>query len=353
MTEMRRCRRLWVIAVWIVALPVAVVLGFFVISCFVEFRPAMVERVYQCDQPELLPETLTLVSWNIGYAGLGDNMDFFYDGGKRVRDTRARTAINLDQIIQTLQEINADIMLLQEVDRSSHRSYHMDEAEAIGAAFPGYAATFALNYKAWCVPIPLRNPIGRVSGGLLTLSRYQPIDATRYQYPSCFPFPERMFNLKRCLLSARFLTDAGDTVMINNTHNTAYDDGNMRFEESVFLADLIARADSSGVQSVTGGDWNQYPPDYIPTVAELSNPYFTPQKIAGGLFHRLGRFVYDEKSPSLRYLDRPFQADSSVQTLTDFFFVSSNIKVLSIETLPLDFHSSDHNPVVMKLVFSR
>jgi len=39
--------------------------------------------------------------------------------------------------------------------------------------------------------------------------------------------------------------------------------------------------------------------------------------------------------------------------LTDFFFVSPGIEVLSIETLPLDFHSSDHNPVVMKIVFSR
>ena len=141
--------------------------------------------------------------------------------------------------------------------------------------------------------------------------------------------------------------------MIDNTHNTAYDTGNMRFEECVFLAELIARADSAGIRSVTGGDWNQYPPDYIPSAAELSNPYFVPQQIDGRLFRRAGRFVYDAQHPSLRYLDRPFRADSSVRTLTDFFFVSPGIEVLSIETLPLDFHSSDHNPVVMKIVFSR
>lgn len=74
--------------------------------------------------------------------------------------------------------------------------------------------------------------------------------------------------------------------MIDNTHNTAYDTGNMRFEECVFLAELIARADSAGVRSVTGGDWNQYPPDYIPSAAELSNPYFVPQQIDGRLFRR-------------------------------------------------------------------
>ena len=350
---MRKYRRFRAVTVRIVVPLVVVAAVFFGISWLAEFRPAPVEEVYRCQQPDSLPDTLTLVSWNIGYAGLGDNMDFFYDGGRRVRDTRARTAANLAQIVLTLQKIDADIMLLQEVDRSSHRTYRIDEAGLIGAAFPGYAAAFGFNYKSWFVPIPLRDPIVRVASGLLTLSRYRPLDAVRYQYPSRFPFPERMFNLKRGLLSARFLTAAGDTVMIDNTHNTAYDTGNMRFEECVFLAELIARADSAGVRSVTGGDWNQYPPDYIPSAAELSNPYFVPQQIDGRLFRRAGRFVYDAQHPSLRYLDRPFRADSSVRTLTDFFFVSPGIEVLSIETLPLDFHSSDHNPVVMKIVFSR
>ena len=66
---------------------VAVAAVFFGISWLAEFRPAPVEEVYRCQQPDSLPDTLTLVSWNIGYAGLGDNMDFFYDGGRRVRDT--------------------------------------------------------------------------------------------------------------------------------------------------------------------------------------------------------------------------------------------------------------------------
>lgn len=39
---------------------------------------------------------------NIGYAGLGDNMDFFYDGGRRVRDSRERTARNLKEIVETI-----------------------------------------------------------------------------------------------------------------------------------------------------------------------------------------------------------------------------------------------------------
>ena len=131
---MRKYRRFRAVTVRIVVPLVAVAAVFFGISWLAEFRPAPVEEVYRCQQPDSLPDTLTLVSWNIGYAGLGDNMDFFYDGGRRVRDTRARTAANLAQIVLTLQKIDADIMLLQEVDRSSHRTYRIDEAGLIGAA---------------------------------------------------------------------------------------------------------------------------------------------------------------------------------------------------------------------------
>ena len=72
-----------------------------------------------------LPDTLTILSWNIGYAGLGDNMDFFYDGGRRVRDSRERTARNLKEIVETISRVNPDIALLQEVDLDSRRSYRI------------------------------------------------------------------------------------------------------------------------------------------------------------------------------------------------------------------------------------
>ena len=34
-------------------------------------------------------ESFNVVTWNIGYAGLDREMDFFYDGGTRVRPARA------------------------------------------------------------------------------------------------------------------------------------------------------------------------------------------------------------------------------------------------------------------------
>ena len=330
----------------------AVVVLFFVFSWIAEYRPAGRETtLYDKTGPEYLPDTLTVVSWNIGYAGLGDNMDFFYDGGRRVRDSRTRTAQNLQEIIRTLKNLHADLILLQEVDLDSHRSYGICEVDSLQKAFPEYHLSFTYNYKVHWVPIPLKNPIGRVNSGVVTLSRIGPFKSERIQYPSAFPFPVRLFNLKRCLLSSHFLTASGDTLIVNNTHNTAYDTGGMR--EMNFLARELDSAASPHTQILTGGDWNQYPPTYTPSTEELSNENFVPQSVDKTLFGEKFRFAFDARTPSLRYLDHTWIDNDSTSrpctTLTDFFLLSSSLKILSIETLPLVFHASDHNPVLLRI----
>ena len=323
-----RIRKTFKATVWAAAAICVAAVLFLGVSWIAEYRPDARETViYDTAEPVFLPDTLTVLSWNIGYAGLGDDMDFFYDGGKRVRDSRRRTLENLRDIVAELRKADADIMLLQEVDCDSHRSYGIREVDSLRAAFPGYVLSFAYNYRAWWVPIPLRSPMGRVGSGLVTLSRVVPLQAQRVQYPSAFPFPVRLFNLKRCLLALQFRTADGDTVLIGNTHNTAY--------------------------------WNQYPPGYTPSPEELSNEFFVPQAVDSQVFGPGFRFAYDDSAPSLRYLDAPWTPvpedgeprQRPQTTLTDFFLVSPGVRVLSVRTLPLGFRSSDHNPVVMRVVF--
>ena len=346
------------IAIGTLSVGVATGVLFFAAAWIGEYRPAPRERVETLATPLVtrhsLPDTLTLISWNIGYAGLGDNMDFFYDGGSRVRDSHSRTLQNLDTILTTLRRLAPDIILLQEVDRHSHRSYGMDQVELLHRALPQYTLSFAYNYHVRWVPIPLCEPIGRVESGVATLSRIRPRGAERIDYPSRFAFPVRLFNLKRGVLSTQFVTRAGDTVCILNTHNTAYDTGGMRSQEMHFLSHLLDSLSRRGITTLTGGDWNQYPPHYHPSQAELSNPYFVPQAIDSTIFGPL-RFVHDTLR-SLRYLDRPYRTPSPchapLTTLTDFFLCSPKVRILSVETLPLNFRASDHNPVRLRIVIN-
>lgn len=314
-----------------------------------EYRPELEETVFVSENPTRLPDTLKIVSWNIGYAGLGENMDFFADGGRGVRDTKTRTAANLSHIISTLRAIDADIMLLQEVDSNAHRTYGILEVDSLRKAFPDHTLTFAYTYKTLWVPVPIREPMGGVRSGLVILSRAVPLEVIRYQYPSQHSFPKRMFYLKRALMAAHFLTPAGDTVLIANTHNSAYEPGNMREEEVNFLHELLESRHATGIRSVTGGDWNQFPPLYIPSQAELSNRYYVPYPIPEDLFDDKWVFAYDRRYPTLRYLDRPY-LPGTVTTTTDFFLVSDDLEILSVETLPENFRASDHNPVVLQVV---
>lgn len=334
---------------------------FIIVGAVTDYRPKVQEPVLELYAPvpeqglaagvdsglhcgQQLPDSLNVLCWNIGYGGLGDNMDFFYDGGTRVRDTEARTKENLAAIIATIRRQDADIVLLQEVDRSSKRTYHIDECAMLHEALPEYYMYFAYNYRSFFVPKPLREPIGKVGSGLVILSKYRPEQVIRHQYPSKFPFPVSMFNLKRCLMTAHFSLADGRTLVVGNTHNTAYDTGNMRSVESDYLAQLLKKYEDNGTEVLIGGDWNQYPASYEPSAEEDDNENFSTVRIEEEKFTPYGRFESAAGAKTLRHLDRIYDS-KSVLTVTDYFFLSHDLQSSPVTMLPLNFRHSDHNPV--------
>jgi len=339
----------------ILAIAVAALAAFFALSYVTEFRPEDNTEVNDyfgragCGSP-VLPDTLKIMTWNIGYAGLGDNMDFCVDGGDRVRDTRERTEQNLDDIISVLKEADADIYLLQEVDEKSHRTYGINEIKAVADAFPEYGVYFAPNFKVLFVPSPLKEPIGRVCSGVLILSKFWPSAVRRLSYPSSFSFPVRMFNLKRCLLEADFQTGDGQAVHIGNTHNTAFDTGGMRTVEDEFVKNRIAAFSRAGERFIIAGDWNQCPPQYKPSAAELENKFFAPEIFDTTGINSFAGILCDTGRHSMRYNDKPY-GPGSTKSLLDFCLMSKKgMEAIDVHTLDLKFHSSDHNPVSLVII---
>ena len=67
---------------------------------------------------------ISLLTWNIGYAGLGSEMDFFYDGGKKVRPQQEYYNQCFDGIKNFIrQNDSVDFIFLQEVDEKAKRSF--------------------------------------------------------------------------------------------------------------------------------------------------------------------------------------------------------------------------------------
>ena len=347
------------ILLYVLAAVAAAFLVFLLTAVITDYRPA--DREVLQDRSglssgtgpmEVLPDSLSILCWNIGYGGLGDDMDFFYDGGTQVRSSRERTMANIAGIISEIRSHNADIILLQEVDECSRRTYRINEVEMLRRAFPDYHIYLAYNYKSFFVPIPVKAPMGKIASGVVLMSRIAPKEVLRWQYPSRFPWPVSMFNLKRCLMTATFSLSDGRSIVIGNTHNTAYDTGGMRTIEIRWLGELTDSLASHGTQFIIGGDWNQYPPEYTPSAVESADPHFTTVALDTSLLQGTGNIAWDPSSKTLRHLNTVYGPES-VLTVTDYYYVSDGISVDSVKALDLSFRNSDHQPVLLKVSFRK
>lgn len=317
-----------------------------------EYKPAPVMplKVTEAalkDEPAV-GDLFTVVSFNTGYAGLDRTQDFFMDGGKNVRPgSEEEVRDNLSHMLGVLDRFNAQIILLQEVDEDSARSYGINQKEYYRRGLAMNAA-MAYNYQCAFVPFPWP-PMGKVSSGLVTLTELNVQSAERISLPVPFDWPVRAANLKRCLLVERVpVKDTGKELVIINLHLEAYDDGEGKLAQTRQLVELLQAEVDAGNYVIAGGDFNQTFPD-APAM-----PAVEPDGWQPGLMAELPdglRYVYDAANPTCRSLSKPYTGDRN-QTqfyVIDGFILSDNLKVNHVETVDLNFLSSDHNPVLLQL----
>jgi len=339
--------------VGIVGLIVLIGGGLLLFGMVTEFRPDPVVPVTITGMPsrKLDPEgVFSLVTWNIGYGGLGKEMDFFYDGGKQVRpeqDCFNRTVDTIGNFLRRKDSV--DFFLLQEVDRGSRRSWFLDEMKWLTTLLPGFCIAYASNYDCRFVPVPVTNPMGRVISGVVTCSRFRPEEAVRHGFDRHVPWPGRVFDMKRCFLVLRYPLPDGHQLVLVNIHNSAFDTGGvLRTREMEMITQFLVTEYQSGNYLVAGGDWNANPPGFKPEEVVTENP------VKRELFQDLAsfvpgwEFVFDPAKPTNRNLDQAYQPGITPVTIIDFFLVSPNVWILDVHTVQTNFEASDHQPVMMQ-----
>lgn len=336
-----------------IAAIVVVIILLFIWFTIKDYKPGKTEILEQTMKDKAICEPgteLSVISWNIGYAGLGENMDFFYDGGKMVEPPRIYYQICLNGIINQLNTMDIpDFFIFQEVDINSARSYYTDQAKLIQGLFPGMLHVFANNYKVPFVPVPWHHPMGKVNAGLLSLFRYQSDSALRISLPGDYKWPVKLFMLDRCFTFNSFPVRNGKKLILINTHNEAFDKGDMRIAQLKALKEVMENEYTRGNYVVAGGDWNQNPPGFDSTLLDKKYRTFSVKpSIDKNLLPEGWKWIYQQDLPTNRKVDEPYKAGHTPVTIIDFFVVSPNIKVNSIKTYPFDFLYSDHNPVEMK-----
>ena len=319
-----------------------------------EYNPSHAENAqfgsYTADET-LNKTTIRVLTLNTGYAGLGEDADFFMDGGKGVRTAdRAKVEENMKGISAVLRRSGADFILLQEVDTDSKRTYRLNQWNYYEQALRRYESRFALNYSCQYVPYPLSERIGRVNSGLVTLSRYDISSATRYALPCPFSWPVRVANLKRCLLLSRIPIDGSDKeLVLVNLHLEAYDDGEGKAEQTEALLELLQAEYEKGNYVVAAGDFNQLFPRTEDTYPIKSTSDWTPGTL--GSAPAGWRYAFDKSTPTCRLLNEPYSPRSAKTQyyVIDGFLLSPNVRLESVETLDQGFGYTDHNPVIAEL----
>jgi endonuclease/exonuclease/phosphatase family metal-dependent hydrolase len=332
-------------------------IGLIIYAVISDYKPEEKERISQSDNPSVLDDSLTftLLTWNIGYAGLDKDMDFFKDGGTKVITPKDKCLDNISHIGDfLLKNDTVDFILLQEIDRDSKRSYRIDQYEKIAGILSGHHPFFARNYDVFFVPAPPTKPMGKVLSGIAVYSKFIPESSTRYSFPGNIGFPEQLFYLDRCFMVIRYRIENGKELVLINTHNEAFDkSGNIRKAQMKRLKEFILNEYSSGNYVLVGGDWNQYPPDFKP--AFHGNKGFTGQI---GNFYLMGiesdyipgewKWIYDPTTPSFRTVVAAYDPATTPTSVCDIFLISPNIESVFVKCYNLGFANSDHNPVIMQ-----
>ncbi len=340
----------------IILAAVVVIAGIFLaVMSIAEYRPEDVEtvEVEGASSAGLSPGgSLSVMSWNIGYGALGDDADFFMDGGEDVMSSdEERVLSNMEGITEEAAGQDADVYFFQETDRDSKRSYNTDEASMITEAFKGYESSFANNYKALYVPYPWP-PIGKVDSGLLTLSSFEVSGASRISLPCPFSWPIRTCNLKRCLLISRVPLEGSDReLVLINLHLEAYDSGEGKIEQTKELVSVLTEELKKGNYVIAGGDFNQTFSDVDLSPYPQGEGLWQPGVIDVSDLGEGFTALMDNRVPSCRLLNRPYAGadkEDFQYYMIDGFIVSDNIDVTSMRTLDRGFACSDHNPVLLK-----
>jgi endonuclease/exonuclease/phosphatase family metal-dependent hydrolase len=275
-----------------------------------------------------------VLSWNIQFAGSRD-LHFFYDGGDAVHVPPPVVDRTLAGIAAHVRE--ADLALIQEIDRGARRTNFVDELPALAAGFPAWAS--ACYHRVRWLPHPTRVPLGRVEFHLAALSRFAMRDARRVQLPRMNePRWRRALNIKRCLLDAELPIEGGGALSVAVTHLSAFTKGDDTLVRQV--AAVAEWMESRPKPWILAGDFNLLPPGddpaRLPDAVEYSHETNPMERL-------IPRFR--SALPPDAYTYQPF--GGRPDRVLDYVFVSDDVEVLSAEAAPSDL--SDHLPLRVRV----
>lgn len=286
-------------------------------------------------------EALTVMTWNLGYGGLGAGSDFVADGGEHYFPPSGDAVrANVDGIAATLaREVpNVDVILTQEIARGGPVNYWVDLKKRVDWELRDRSRAFFADFKTRLMPWPLRMTHGQAIFSQFALRDLEVV-----------PLPAEdsaIFGVKRRY--AALASRSGDWTFVS-VHLAAFDENaTVRTEQLRELLVWAQREYEAGRHVVIGGDFNL-------RLVETNFPNTTEERFLFWVYPfpqdalpQGWRIGADATTPSVRTNERPYRAGENYTTVIDGFIVSPNVAVESVRGVDLGFAHADHQPVIAR-----
>ena len=204
---------------------------------------------------------LKVVTWNIRF-GSG-RFPFFGDScGDEVISENSDVKLIMQAIADTLNKIDADIVLLQEVDVSSKRTGYLDQVQyLLENTYLNYGC-YASMWKADFIPT---DGIGKINTGNAILSRYEITEAERVELRLRTDQDDliQYFYLRRNILKAKIpsLAQSGKDFFAVDIHATAFATDDTKQQHLIKYSEVLSEIANNNGIFVSGGDLNSVPPN--------------------------------------------------------------------------------------------
>ena len=298
-------------------------------------------------------ETISMTTLNIGYGDMGKDQVSYFEGGKwNGPSDREDILENLDSLVLGLDSTDSEIFFLQDVDLDSERSSGIDQSEYFRINYPHFGSVFGVNHEAKYIPIPILKPIGKVSGGLMTMSRYNTSKAERHSLFNRDSWPLKLFQMDRCFVETRHPVRNGGELVLVNLQLSPYDVKEITREMQLReLNSFMSEEYAKGNYVVAGGDWSHSLPGTDPQVFDSEELWPNWLKDLPSSFVPEGfSWAVDRTTPTRRSLNGPYVPGKTFKAVVDGFLVSDNLYIQKVFTHDHDFSNSHHNSVTLEFI---
>ena len=298
---------------------------------------------------------IRVMSFNFGFGAYSSDYSFFMDGGEYSRAfSEEDVHKNLASAVADIEEIDADIIALQEVDIDGTRSYHIDQMKLFADALSDYSSVSAVNYDSSYLFYPFNSPHGANKSGIMTFSKYGIDSALRRSLPieeSLMKF----LDLDRCYSKSVIPASNGKNLCFYNLHLSAYtSDGTISVAQLKMLLEDMEGEYLSGNYCIAMGDFNMdllgNSSDYFVNI-ESADDYTWAKPFDLILLPFGFKLNAASNLPSCRNADKPYDGEGSCFVVTvDGMICSENVTVSDMYVYDTQFAYSDHQPVVFDII---